>query len=205
MDPEEDLAETNRLVDQARSGDRGALGRLYEKFAPLLRSWIRRHRKRQSSLQRLGDTEDFLQSVWGEVIGSLRTFEPHAEKSFPAWLRRLTDNRLISKARKAGAVKRGAAFGRLDGSEGNRALSRQPSPGPGPHTKAVGQEAGARLRRQLSTLDPKDREALRLAEAGLPLAEIGKRLENSSADSARMRIKRARIKLRQAYERGERS
>ncbi len=81
----------HRDVLAARAGDRGALGRLHERFAPMVHGLL---------LSRLpgSEADDLVQDVFVLVIRRLRTLRD--AEAFPAWLARLTRNRAASAARR---------------------------------------------------------------------------------------------------------
>ncbi len=99
---------TRVQVDRWREGDGNALGRLADRFRPLVRYRIQQNR----AFPQLADqvsVEDVEQEVWARILKSgVRAFERNDQRhGFVAWLGQLTDSTVIDLVRRMGREKRG--------------------------------------------------------------------------------------------------
>jgi len=92
------------LIEQARQGDRVALGRLLIAHDARLRGHI--SRRISHDLQGLLSVEDVLQETYIEAHRHIGGFEPHGPQAIYRWLAAIADHKLIDAARAAHAAKR---------------------------------------------------------------------------------------------------
>jgi RNA polymerase sigma-70 factor, ECF subfamily len=102
------------LLARARLGEAGAWDQLVSLYAPLVYHWCR-----QARLTAV-DAEDVGQDVFRAVFRKIGTFRrERVGDSFRAWLRRVTENKIIDHKRKNGAEPQG-----VGGSEAQRVMAR---------------------------------------------------------------------------------
>jgi RNA polymerase sigma-70 factor (ECF subfamily) len=97
MVTETDL-ELPRTIARAQTGDPGAFGEIYAKYAALILRYL---------YARLRDPEgaqDLTQEVFVRVIKGIGGFEYRGEKSFLGWLYTIANNVLIGQARRKRAI-----------------------------------------------------------------------------------------------------
>jgi RNA polymerase sigma-70 factor (ECF subfamily) len=156
-----DDAMIDRLVQQARDGDAGAFGRLFDHYNKPIYRYI------ASRVNRPSDAEDLTQIVFVKALEALPRYESRGIP-FGGWLFRLARNTVIDHVRT-----------RRDHTDLD-ALAERPAGGPGPETLAVTNEELATMSLALNTLTDDQREAIALRFfAGLSAREaaeaMGKR------------------------------
>lgn len=85
------------LVDRARTGDRRALGAIYDRYVTTIYRYV---------LARIGnpsEAEDITEEVFLRVIEHIGRFEWRADVPFAAWLVRIASNQVISHHRRRGS------------------------------------------------------------------------------------------------------
>src|SRR5687768_1284030 len=90
--------ELRRIITQAKSGDTGAFGELYTRYAGMILRYLYARLREQESAQ------DLTQEVFVRVIKGIAGFEYRGEKSFLGWLYTIAGNVLIGQARRKRAV-----------------------------------------------------------------------------------------------------
>jgi RNA polymerase sigma-70 factor (ECF subfamily) len=90
--------ELRRIIIRAKSGDAGAFGELYTRYASLILRYLYARLREQESAQ------DLTQEVFVRVIKGIGGFEFRGEKSFLGWLYTIAGNVLIGQARRKRAV-----------------------------------------------------------------------------------------------------
>jgi len=170
-----------QLVAAARTGDRGAIRQLYDRYAPRVFAVVRRI---------AGDEEvahDFAQEAWLRAIRALPSFRGDAR--FSTWLHRIAVNAALEAARKAGVrekrEERGAAAGaeHVDPPSSDPLLSR-------------------RLEAALARLPSGMREVLVLHDVEqYTHEEIGEVLR-ITAGTSKSQLFKARAKMRELLSRG---
>jgi RNA polymerase sigma factor (sigma-70 family) len=188
------VSEFSELLSRAQRGERGAMGLLLERF----RGDVRRaaHGGLGPDLRPRFDTEDIVQSVFGDVVREVVRVEDRGEWAFRAWLATRVRRKLCTKARRQ--VLRSGLRKEVPLAPGREAvlLSRWPEPG----EEAARREEAARLRHLLGTLESDDRAVIGLrVHEGLPWAEVAERLGLGGADAARMRYVRVLEALRNRW------
>ena len=90
--------ELRRIITRAKSGDAGAFGELYTRYAGLILRYLYARLREQESAQ------DLTQEVFVRVIKGIGGFEFRGEKSFLGWLYTIAGNVLIGQARRKRAI-----------------------------------------------------------------------------------------------------
>ena len=90
--------ELRGIITRAKSGDAGAFGELYSRYAGLILRYLYARLREQESAQ------DLTQEVFVRVIKGIGGFEFRGEKSFLGWLYTIAGNVLIGQARRKRAV-----------------------------------------------------------------------------------------------------
>jgi RNA polymerase sigma-70 factor (ECF subfamily) len=138
-----DDATIERLVQQARAGDAGAFGQLFDHYNEPIYRYI------ASRVNRPSDAEDLTQVVFVKALEALPRYQSRGIP-FGGWLFRLARNTVIDHVR----TRRDHTH--LD------ALAERSAGGPGPETIAVTNEALAAMTVALSTLTDDQRDAIAL-------------------------------------------
>ncbi len=197
-------AETDRLLDRARAGDRVALNELLARHRPRLRRMVDLRLDRR--LQARIDASDVIQDAYVEV--ARRLDEYLSEPSYPLflWLRLIVGERLLklhrhhlgTQMRDAGmevSIYRGALPEASSAALAALLLGKHTSP----TQAAVRAERMIRLQEALNTLDAMDREVLSLRhfeELSLAETALSLGIEESAAAKRYIRaLKRLKATL----------
>jgi len=179
---------SRELIEQAKSGSRQALNRLYEQCAGRLLAFIRLRLGRD--LRARLESRDILQATLLkslEHVGELRADET---RSVMAWLARIAEHEIRDCADFHHRQRRDAAREtQLEDDAPLPALTRSAL------SRVIFDEQSARLEEALESLSPDHREIILLRKyEELPFAEIGRRL-GKSEDACRMLLARAMTAL----------
>jgi RNA polymerase sigma-70 factor (ECF subfamily) len=188
-------AETARLLEQARAGDKEALSALFSRHRPRLRRMVELRLDRR--LQARIDASDVIQEAYVEVV--VRLNEYLGEPSYPLflWLRLIVGERLLklhrrhlgTQMRDAGrevSLYRGALPEASSAALAAQLLGQHTSP----TQAAVRAERMIRLQEALNTLDAMDREVLSLRHfEELSLAETALSLGIEESATAKRYIR----------------
>ena len=79
-----------KLVEKARSGDRGAFAELFEGFRSRLRNWI--EIRLGAGLRKTIEVDDIVQEVSLQALRSIPRFEWKGEEALLYWLSRIAEN-----------------------------------------------------------------------------------------------------------------
>ena len=90
--------ELRGIITRAKSGDAGAFGELYSRYASLILRYLYARLREQETAQ------DLTQEVFVRVIKGIGGFEFRGEKSFLGWLYTIAGNVLIGQARRKRAI-----------------------------------------------------------------------------------------------------
>jgi RNA polymerase sigma factor (sigma-70 family) len=174
---------TSDLLDRARAGDDQALNQLFERHMPLLRRWASGRLPRWA--RDIGDTTDLIQETIVETLKHLDHFEHRGDGALQAYLRQAVINRIRNELRKL--ARRGVPSA-LDSGMAAEATS--------PLDAAIGQQTLDQYDAALQRLNPEEREAVvSRVEFGLSYTEIAGILKKPSANTARMTVVRALVRL----------
>jgi RNA polymerase sigma-70 factor (ECF subfamily) len=168
------LTEEDRLIVQARAGDRPAFAGLVERYWDRLYRWLY-HLTRDRHA-----AEDLVQETLLKAFAGLKRFQPGTK--FSAWLFRIAHNNFANYYRLA--------------QRRREALPKDlPARGQGPCEQAQSHEAQETLTRAIQRLPHEFRAALLLRiEEGLSFRQIAEVLELTE-ETARWRVFKARHKL----------
>jgi RNA polymerase sigma-70 factor (ECF subfamily) len=160
-------AETNRLLEQARAGDKEALNALFARHRPRLRRMVELRLDRRL-LARI-DASDVIQEAHVEAVGRLEEYLSAPRYPLFLWLRLIVGERLLklhrhhlgTRMRDAGlevSIYRGALPEASSAALAAQLLGKHTSP----TQAAVRAERILRLQEALNALDAMDREVLSL-------------------------------------------
>jgi RNA polymerase sigma-70 factor (ECF subfamily) len=181
--PPGSLESTAALLSLARGGDAAARERLAARYLPILRRWA--HGRLPGRARDLSDTDDLVQITLVRALEHVGEFEPKREGAFVAYLRRILLNAMRDEIRRAD---------RRPGREGLEA--EPPDPGASVIEQVIGREALERYEAALARLPEEQREGVMLRiEFGYGFQEIADALGKPSANTARMMVSRALVRL----------
>ncbi|MCZ6796143.1 MAG: sigma-70 family RNA polymerase sigma factor [Planctomycetota bacterium] len=177
---------TEKLIDQARTGDRAAFdelaGRFRERLGALVRSRL------GAALRGRIEVADVLQETLLRAFRSLERFERRDDDSFLRWLGGIANNVIREVARRED---RELIFAD-DGEEA-------PAPGVSPSQAGARGERFDRLQSSLDSLSPDHRRVILLARVErLPLKEVAREM-NRSPEAATQLLWRALKKLKESF------
>ncbi len=188
-------AETNRLLEQARAGDKEALNALFARHRPRLRRMVELRLDRRL-LARI-DASDVIQEAHVEAVGRLEEYLSAPRYPLFLWLRLIVGERLLklhrhdlgTRMRDAGlevSIYRGALPEASSAAQAAQLLGKHTSP----TQAAVRAERMLRLQEALNTLDSMDREVLSLRHfEELSLAETAMSLGIEESAAAKRYIR----------------
>lgn len=165
------MSDTQRLLDEARAGNRGALDVLYARHHGRLIAFIRA--RMGGGLARCVAPEDILQETHLESARKIGEFEPRGPASFYRWLVEIARFKIAEAERAQRAHKRA-----LETPLEDPPAASQTSPS----GRAMRSERAALLLQALAALPEAQAEAVRLRYLeGLTIAETAERLARSEA------------------------
>ena len=181
--PSRDALSSVELVARAMTGDDDARNALCQRYLPRLRRWA--HGRLPKWADGVLSTEDVVQETLFRVMSRLERFQPTHDGAFQAYLSEALRNRIADERRKA---MRRPVPEALDMTH----FSDEPSP----LENAIGREGVARYERARAALSPLDRAAVVMRlEWGFSYGEVANELDFSSADTARMSVRRAILRM----------
>jgi RNA polymerase sigma-70 factor (ECF subfamily) len=200
---EADLA--NALLEQARQGDREALGHLLEAQRADLHRLAKRQLDRRIAVRT--DASDIIQQTFLEAHRSFYQFAGQDARQLAAWLEGILDHKVAGAIRDHALLqKRNVRRDRsMDDSHGGMAPLKQELDGglSTPSQKAIRGEQEHQLMQALSILPDDQREAVRLRHLeGWALADIARHLGRSPTATAGL-IKRGMQALRRQLRRDD--
>ena len=174
---------TVELLALAKSGDRRAVDRLFERYLPRLRRWA--SGRLPAWARSAFDTDDVVQDVLYRSIQRVSAFENQEDAGFHSYLRQAVLNRVRDEVRRA---QHGPVFRELSADAAGREAS--------PLEIAIGNDEADRYEKALQTLSTLDRElVIARLEMGLSYDEIAEALGKPSRNAARMSVVRALERL----------
>ncbi|GJM44196.1 MAG: hypothetical protein DHS20C21_10380 [Gemmatimonadota bacterium] len=174
---------TSVLLDRAKGGDERALNLLCERMVPRLRRWATG--RLPAGARSLNDTEDLVQDAVIRSIRRLEEFRPEGSGAFFGYLRQAVMNRIRDQVRRAGV-----------GDRVMDAAEKPATPFASPLDDVVGRETLERYEAALERLRESDREAIiARIEWNCEYDEIADLVGSASAHAARMKVKRALVRL----------
>lgn len=189
--------DTRLLVNKAKQGNTEALQtlftRYYERIRPLVRARL------GQELRKKIETDDIIQTAFGEAFRSFDTFECHTEGAFVHWLSTIISHTICDNADHYTARKRGGQDNHLGGSKAERILAERPATDPSPSKTMESREEEERLMSALDRLDSERREVLiMLRFQHLTYKEIGEIL-SAKESAVRKRVVKAERELAKIY------
>jgi RNA polymerase sigma-70 factor (ECF subfamily) len=189
-------AQTNRLLEQARTGDEGALNELFTLYRTRLKRMVELRLDRR--LQARIDASDVVQEAYVDAVRRLEEYlrEPSSYPLF-LWLRLVVGERLLklhrthlgTQMRDAGlevSIYRGALPAASSAALAAQLLGKHTSP----TQAAIRAERMMRLQDALNTLDPIDREVLSLRHfEELSVSETAQVLEIEESAAAKRYVR----------------
>jgi RNA polymerase sigma factor (sigma-70 family) len=174
---------TVELIIRARTGDQSAVEAILQRCLPSLKRWA--HGRLPAAARGHLDTGDLVQDAAMSAIARLDTFEPRHVGAMQAYLRQSVINRIRDEMRR---------------------FTRRPVPvefpddvaseAPSPEEQAIHEQAYARYRAAMSSLNPRERElVIARVEAQWTAPEIAEHFGFNTADGARMAVNRAMQRL----------
>jgi RNA polymerase sigma-70 factor (ECF subfamily) len=190
-----DSTETQRLLDQARTGDRAAREELFARHRPYLRQLV--ELRLDPRLRPRVDPSDVVQDTQLEAARRLNDYLRQPPLPFRLWLRQLAQDRLLMTRRHhLGAARR--ALGREVALPDRSSLllaERLQASGAVPGQQLDRQELARRVQWAITRLPEADREVLLMRSfEGLSFAEVACALAIAPA-AARKRHGRALLRL----------
>ena len=194
-----------KLLEQARQGDREALGRLLEAQRAALHRLAERQLVGRIAVR--VDASDIVQQTFLEAHRSFGQFAGVHARELAAWLQSILDHKVAGTIRDHALLqKRNVRRDRsMDDSHGGLGpLKQQLDAGlSSPSQKAIRGEEAQRLAQALTLLPDDQREAVRLRHLeAWPLADIARHLGRSPAATAGL-IKRGMKALRRKLHGGD--
>ena len=181
--PSAGLQTTAILLDEARGGSERALNLLIERLAPRLRRWATG--RLPSGARSLTDTEDLVQDALIQTVRRIESFRPEHGGAFFAYLRRAVLNRMRDQIRRAAV-----------GEKAMDVVEKPVSPFHSPLEELIGSEMLERYESALERLKDSDREAIiAKIELNCEYEEIADLVGSASPHAARMKVKRALVRL----------
>jgi RNA polymerase sigma-70 factor (ECF subfamily) len=195
-EPAPDSAETQRLLEQVRAGDRAAFERLFERHRAYLRRVVSLRLGPQ--LRPRVDESDVVQDTHLEAYRRLDDFLARGPMPFRLWLRKTACERLLMLQRRhLGAARRAAGREVPLPDASSLALARQfLAPDSSPSQRAGRRETAQQVRQALADLSEADCEILLMRSLeGLSNQEAAQVLGIEPA-AASQRYGRALLRLR---------
>jgi RNA polymerase sigma-70 factor (ECF subfamily) len=194
--PSADSSETQRLLDQARAGQPGAVDQLLARHQAYLHRLV--VLRLDPKLRARVDPSDVLQEAHMEAVRRLDGYLDQPSLPFRLWLRRITYDRLLMlRRRHLGAARRSLLRDVVLPDHSSLALAQSLlSPQSTPSQRLAGRELALRVRQALSRLPEPDRDILLMRNfEELSNQEVAQVLQINPA-TASQRYGRALLRLR---------
>lgn len=175
-----------QLIDRLRSGQRDALGELYDRYSPLMFGMALR------ILRNRAEAEDALQEAWVQVWKTAGSFDS-SRGPVGAWLVTIMRTRSLDRVRRVSSRSRM-----------QEALEADP-PTPPTDLRDEVNKIGVRdqVNAALQSLDPKMRQVIEIAYfEGLSQSEIAERLQ-TPLGTVKFWTRQGLLKLRESLGQGE--
>jgi RNA polymerase sigma-70 factor (ECF subfamily) len=193
-----DSAETQRLLQEIRSGDRKALDRLLAEHRRFIRWFV--ELRLDPHLRARVDPSDVVQEAQLEASRRLTSYLDRPVLPFRLWLRQIAYDRLLMARRQHVEADRRAVTREAPLPDGSSiALAQQvlAAGGPTPSQQLVQHELAGRVRQALAELPEGDHEILLMRNfEGLTNQEVAQLLDLDPATASK-RYGRALLRLRQ--------
>lgn len=167
---------TFSLIEKARTGDRDALSRAFEKYQRRLAVLV--HFKLSEHTRTFAEVDDVVQETFLRAFRDMDRFTYQSPGSFLRWLSSIADHVIVDRVRYQGRERRAGEEVRFR-SESNP-LGPEPVDTKTPSRLLGQREAVERLLERLTALPEDYRKVLVMAKIeGLPTAEIAQQLGKS--------------------------
>ncbi len=184
------LESTATLLNRVKTGDNDAQEKLCSVYLPILTKWA--HGRLPSYARDMTETNDMVQVTLIKALEKIDTFKPDREGSFLAYLRKILLNNIRTEIRRytrQSAKKK--MFNDVEVVDTDASIIEQ----------AIGLETLEKYENALANLSQKPREAVILrVEFGFSFPEVAEAMNMPSANSARMMVSRALLKLSELME-----
>ena len=192
------LQKTIEYIRRAKAGDKAALNEVCRRY--LARVHEIAH-IRLGQLRGRTDSMDIVQSALVEAVGDLDRFDTESEPRFINWLAKIVENKIRDRIDYYGAQKRDVGREARPDAEDGPPISQLGKVEHGDITSPAAMKMVAELERLtlleegMNQLDEKDREIIVCRNhCGMTFPEIAREI-GIAEDAARMRYKRAVVKL----------
>jgi len=193
-----DSSETQRLLDEIRSGDRRALDRLLDEHRHYLRSIV--ELRLDPKLRQRVDASDVVQEAQLEAVRRVADYLERPALPFRLWLRQIAYDRLLMARRQHVEAERRAVEREapLPDESSIQLAQLALAAGPTPSQQFLQHELAGRVRQVVAELPEADREILLLRNfEGLSNQEASQVLEIDPATASK-RYGRALLRLRKS-------
>lgn len=179
-----------RLFRRAQGGHTSAVNLLFQRnLGPMMR-WARGRLPQWA--RGAADTADMVQEAMLQTFRRLNVIEVRGPRALQAYLRQAVQNRINDELRRVG--RRGVM---------EELHPDLPVGGPSPQDEALAAQTSARYKAALTRLSARDRELIvGRFELGFSYEQLALAYDRSSADSARMAVRRAVLRLADELRRG---
>ncbi len=179
------LESTATLLTKVRNGDDSARDRLCSIYLPILTRWA--HGRLPTYARDLSETDDIVQASILNALKHLEKFNSLHEGAFLAYLRKILLNNIRME------IRRYSKKGNKVDSLGEREFEGEQA---SILELTIGKEIIEKYEKALTQLPEKSREAIILrVEFGFSYPEIAAAMNCTSANTARMMVSRALLKL----------
>ncbi len=183
-------AEERELIEHCQRGDESAFNELFRRYQPKVFAIV------YHLIWNRDDVEDVAQNVFSKLYFSIRSY--HFQGAFAVWVERITVNQCFDYLRQRKRHKGAIELDAMNPEEANVTL--QPAPAravPSAEKRVISRQVALRL---LTELKEADRALLVLKEVdGASVQELS-RLFKISESNVKIRLMRARHKLRAIHE-----
>jgi RNA polymerase sigma factor (sigma-70 family) len=145
------------------------------------------------------ETEDIIQTAFGDAFCKLEKFEYRSKGSFLHWVSKIVANKINNKADRYQAMKRGDMYKALQGTAAGAFFAARKGNDAGPVTRAMLSEEESRLYSALDLLDEDKRIILWYSRLEQRNNKDISEILQCSEDTVRMRVRRAERALAQIY------
>jgi RNA polymerase sigma-70 factor (ECF subfamily) len=186
---ESEVGQSVHLLRLAQQGNEQALNDLMARYTPRLRRWATGRLPRGA--RDIADTQDLVQDCLLQTFKRIEAIDADRVGGLQAYLRQAVMNRIRDELRRA---RRRPAPSTLD--------SGHPDEAPSPLEASIGRQAVDRYERALATLSTGDRDlVVARLELGFDYQELADQAGKPSANSARVAVQRALVKLAEVMHR----
>lgn len=178
------LATTATLIRRVQAGESHARDLLAERCLPLLQRWARGRLPVYG--RDLAETDDIVQLTMIKGLAKVERFQHHRQGAFLAYMRQILLNTVRDEIRRTKASTKGGSLDDEPADHGSPSIDQQ----------VVNRETLEDYEHALGELaDPQRTAVILRVEFGMTFPEVAAELELSSANTARMMVRRGLQKL----------